>query len=1067
MSELKSQPIAQGTRKRTEYDDSHRARLALNIQRSDGGTLQIPLLLDARSTEEQEHIQQNTLLAVVPLARLPGHDRYDQAPKGGLPRPGRIYVFFRQRLWRELVCDGQGQLFEVDIAHWRKLAEQGGQADERAPVGIKQHLILLPMLLQGRFVGDQLDMAYSELPWTWEYIHWLEASSERIRERCQNAAPAWAAAVVGPEQWKATQAMAAIPITRISKGMRARELHVETLLEDPLLFTPQLRELPATALVTQLEQRKQELASHLQLTPPEPLPTLPEGKDLFTEYRLRGHPQLVGLMLDDPLFAMRHAVAQSRLCAELLQTLNALIPHQPFGLYAELLYRHAGSASGPLADFRPHIDMPALEKAVLHAERRAVRDHLQQIQSRIVGLAGSRLPVLFNDFLHARDERLCEPYALVSEIQQALRSPASCDPRCIEAEDAQAAKAACKLAAQLAEGKHALTRGLLPEGAKPPEALQRLLALKQSNNLPVPERVGISSMNFFAQAYATQNLMLGIDELFGDFIKSTSLAIQEISQNEKLTQLRLDRLFAPSFDLLKQLHSQAAGLQRITQGKALSEGLVVLGVHGAGLSFGLTLAERQTMARQNFQYANLQGKDGSTIASSSLKQANRLNFARQNLGPVTVVAAPADDPLVAQFTRVRGIAPHLGRLEAVGSVPVLPTLAVVCAAFNLYANTVGAASLWESERLRFGAGAISAATDLALASNTTVLRILEGFGKTHTHWYTLWEKKGFYIQSEHWAKILRERTGSNLLSYSRIANVGGVALTAGLFAWDGYRAYRDGEDDQALAYGGLAFTGAVTWALYGLGLLGGPLTLAVGLGLFVGGLLSVALLADGPAEQAVKHGPFGTKQRLPQMNDPSLAYQQLLGTLGQPVIRTARLHDWLAKAPDMERQQVQAAAAQQRVELHPLDWVVELQSALLSQYPAGQGFVLRAWERRAIRTHTSGWDYRQPPREILEEKLGALALDEARVLFVLPWQHPPVQDALRSFRYTLRVCAQFRLSEHQCRAVEPFPDYRELILPQPAPRNWKPYDPHTMPLPNHTEEDASYWRIEQGDFTAL
>lgn len=1067
MSELKDQPIAQGTRKRTEYDDSRRARLALNIQRSDGGTLRIPLLIDARSTEEQEHIQQNTLLAVVPLARLPGHDRYDEAPKGGLPRPGRIYVFLQNRLWRELECDGQGQLFEVDVAHWRQRAEQGGQADERPPVGVKQHLILLPMLLQGRFVGDQIDMAYSELPWTWEYIQWLEAGSGRIRERCQNAAPAWATAVVGPEQWKATQAMPAIPITRISKGMRARELHVETLLEDPLLFTPQLKELPATALVTQLEQRKQELASHLQLTSPEPLPALPEGRDLFTEYQLRGHPQLIGLMLDDPLFALRHAVAQSRLGAELLQTLNALVPHQPFGRYAELLYQHAAPANGPLADFRAHIDMPALEKAVLHAERREVRDQLQRIQDRVVELAGGKLPVVFNDFLHAHDERLCEPYALVSEIQQVLRSPVACDPHCIEAEDAQAAKAARRLAAQLAEGKHALTRCLLPDEQKLPEALQRLIALKQSNALPEPERVGISSMNFFARAYAVQNLTLGIDELFGDFVRSTALAIKEISRSEKLTQVQLDRLFAPGFGLLKQLHSQAAGLQLITQGEALSQNMVVLGVHGAGLSFGLTPAERQTLTRESYLYANLQGKDGSTIASSSAKQANRLNLAHQSLGHVTVVAAPANDPLVAQFAKVRGIAAHLGRLEAVGSVPVLPAVAVVCAVFNLYANTVGTASLWESERLRFGAGAISAVTDLALASNTTALRILEGFGKTQAHWYTLWEKKGFYIQSEYWAKILRERTGSNLLSYSRIANVGAMAFTAGLFAWDGYRAYRDGEHDQALAYGGLAFTGAATWALYGLGLLGGPLTLAVGLGLFVGGLVAAALLVDGPAEQAVKHGPFGTKQRLPQMNDPRLAYQQLLGALGHPVIHSARLRDWLAKAPDMERRQVQAAAAQHHVDLHPLDWVVELQSALLSQYPAGQGFILRAWERRAVRTHTSGRDYRQPPREILKEKLGAVVLDATRVLFVLPWQYPPVQDPLSSYSYALRVCAQFRLSEHQCRTDEPFPDYKELILPQPAPRTWKPYNPRLVPLPNHTEEDAPYWRIEQGDFKAL
>lgn len=295
----------------------------------------------------------------------------------------------------------------------------------------------------------------------------------------------------------------------------------------------------------------------------------------------------------------------------------------------------------------------------------------------------------------------------------------------------------------------------------------------------------------------------------------------------------------------------------------------------------------------------------------------------------------------------------------------------------------------------------------------------------------------------------------------------GVVLTAGLFAWDGYRAYRDGEDDQALAYGGMALAGAATWALYGLGLLGGPLTLVAGLGLLVGGLLTAALLADGPAEQAVKHGPFGRKQRLPQMSDPRLAYQQLLGALGQPQIRIARVRDWLAKAPKAERLEVEKSAEQNRIDLDPLDWVVELESALLSQYPKSQGFVLHAWERRAMRSHHSGWDYRQPSSEIPREKLGALVMDSTRLLFVLPRQHPPLRDPLRSFRYALRVSAQFRLSEHQCRAGELFPDYKELTLPQPAPRSWKPYDPRLVPQPNHTEEDAPYWCIEQSDYQAL
>src|SRR3990167_294781 len=124
MSELKDQPIKQGTRKRAEYDNTRRARLALNIEHTDGGMLQIPVELDVRSNEEEPEIQQNTFLAVVPMARLPGHDQYDKPPKGALPRPGRIYVFQNGKLWRELACDGQGNLSDIDVAHWREQAAQ-------------------------------------------------------------------------------------------------------------------------------------------------------------------------------------------------------------------------------------------------------------------------------------------------------------------------------------------------------------------------------------------------------------------------------------------------------------------------------------------------------------------------------------------------------------------------------------------------------------------------------------------------------------------------------------------------------------------------------------------------------------------------------------------------------------------------------------------------------------------------------------------------------------------------------------------------------------------------------
>lgn len=83
-------------RKRTAYQNDRRARLALNVERQDGGILQIPVASDMLGHEEHERIQQNTFLAVMPLVRLPtlGKAGYgDQLPAGALPRAGRIYLF--------------------------------------------------------------------------------------------------------------------------------------------------------------------------------------------------------------------------------------------------------------------------------------------------------------------------------------------------------------------------------------------------------------------------------------------------------------------------------------------------------------------------------------------------------------------------------------------------------------------------------------------------------------------------------------------------------------------------------------------------------------------------------------------------------------------------------------------------------------------------------------------------------------------------------------------------------------------------------------------------------------
>lgn len=418
MSELKDQPIDQGVRKRTQYDDSQRKRLALSIEREDGGELSLPIAVDMRSHDEEENIQQNTLLAVMPLARLPGHNAYNEAPKGALPRSGRIYVFQSGKLWREVLCDGQGNMKDVDLAYWRKQAENKAPADDRRSVGKQQQILLIPILVQGQSVANNYLMAYSEKPWTWEYIQWMEADQNRIKSRAQYVGFAWSAAVVGQGQWRPTQAMPAVVISAQTEGYRPRDFSTESLLGDPALFTPSLGSIPSNEMSSRMQLRLEELAAATQSPPPQPLPTLETGKDVLTDRNMRAYPRLVGLMLDDPLFALRHVCAQARLAESYLLTLNALVPYRPNGQYAHALYSSVmQSASSPLGKFKKHLHLEQLQDTVFEGERRLARNHLTSQLQHLIGLL-SDVPLAASlwDWQYTQDERLLEPYLLFSDI---------------------------------------------------------------------------------------------------------------------------------------------------------------------------------------------------------------------------------------------------------------------------------------------------------------------------------------------------------------------------------------------------------------------------------------------------------------------------------------------------------------------------------------------------------------------------------------------------------------------------------------------------------------------------
>lgn len=161
--------------------------LTLTVEKEQGGHLRLPLLDEPRPTRLAARTQPNLLFPIYPLARLPsagsesGH---------ALLRPGYLYVFWKGILWRELETDASGKLRDVDLVHWREQAKQvtppedREQLDNRPAVGIPLETLWVPARFQqvggAKWTVGDVELAWSEQPWSWDYIESLESGGSII-----------------------------------------------------------------------------------------------------------------------------------------------------------------------------------------------------------------------------------------------------------------------------------------------------------------------------------------------------------------------------------------------------------------------------------------------------------------------------------------------------------------------------------------------------------------------------------------------------------------------------------------------------------------------------------------------------------------------------------------------------------------------------------------------------------------------------------------------------------------------------------------------------------------------
>jgi hypothetical protein len=174
---------AQSTLHVWDWSGEPNHRMMLEVEAEDGPPLRLPLP-EVGITVRQLDRQHNQIVPVLPFVPMPGiNSTYDHGTPV-LCRPGFIYVFIGNRLWRELevrITDERTTYHDVDLNKYRN--EEGHLQEVRVANGKALDDIWLPSNWNDQRVDVQL--CFSEVQFGKARLKRLEQDAASRRQRCQ------------------------------------------------------------------------------------------------------------------------------------------------------------------------------------------------------------------------------------------------------------------------------------------------------------------------------------------------------------------------------------------------------------------------------------------------------------------------------------------------------------------------------------------------------------------------------------------------------------------------------------------------------------------------------------------------------------------------------------------------------------------------------------------------------------------------------------------------------------------------------------------------------------------
>ncbi|WP_299492704.1 hypothetical protein [uncultured Shewanella sp.] len=904
--------------------------------------IMLPLYDDVVPSKRVADDTQNYLLhAIMPLTLMPSFDTSLKDRDRLAPvRNGYLYVFYHGRAWREIEIrtqdDGSVQLKDVNLYAYRAGRNKPFSNDPRVAIGAPLNDIWLPA--KDNEEGTYLRIAYSEVQWSGARLNYLEKTEAALAER-----------LVAFHQVNIDRDKDLIKASTL-KPMRARAVEVELELANPLLFNRDL----SGEYIKSLYQKVKVEQEKLQQGGSSALEVFKNKTELELEYGAKSAALAeitgsanqgmafddVGKSLDylkdakarklyvlpfvDQSFILRHHSAMTLYCFNYLQGVQAQAGQEPHVQSAELVQRiimpkKMGDKTNPYHKFSDELNAnygAAFHRRIRSIERSQFRGDCRVLQDLLAKVFNDeQTAICLKDFSSLNDINGATAHIIAGRAVGALNMDPDAMDTLLPDEDKKPHAHLATLASLLnPEDKHPLHSILfvstdeVPLDGKytPPEADN------DGSGLATPANIA---------RWANDNLLMSEDKIetldlllatkmvdngegqFGNFRRISGvmgnvfeglfellLKLQTETMKQS-TQINFTALYAPVLSTLKAVNSKYLSemVYVPTTGEAV-KGYVV-GVHGAGLKYGVTEAEKAhkyQKGKGNVAYGSLHDDNGQLIAStkkSQLDQNAATAGAALSRQKASVVVVPENSELAKDKMKLKQVLDDLhkeGRSISNSYEKLrLPYWLVAIEIINLK-NTLQAADLKNNLGYTAATG-FSAAFDLSIAlvnaykllagdaSRVVKLsnKVLHSFSKDTVARFTFASGK---IQLVEHLQLLR------------VASFAAGMLTAGIAVWDTVRLIGKQDNDAAMAMGmvavGTAMTSIASTFFTGSGFLGfGPIAW-LGIGIAVAGGLLYYYFKDTPIETWLKNGPFGdepaTNGSYAKLQEPQEAFTQLI-----------------------------------------------------------------------------------------------------------------------------------------------------------------------------------------------